>query len=204
MPRPTTPSFVAEFPLKTAPSDERALAVRLDAARQIYNAILGKMLTTLDRMRQSKDWQRARSLKAGAERSALFKAPNERFDFKSSRADRIAIACKNTCWIGDHMTSNETQKAALRAFLAVKEYALGKRRRPRFKRFGEYRSVEGKTIRPEFVFMTALSIGPVFPCRSSVIPRTRTAGKRKRSSAASNTSGLSAAMYEERTSGMPN
>ena len=33
--------------------------------------------------------------------------------FKSSMTDRFGIACKNTCWIGARMTSNETQKVAL-------------------------------------------------------------------------------------------
>jgi hypothetical protein len=60
-------------------------------------------------------------------------------------ADRFAIACKNACWIGSHMTSNETQKVALRAFQAVQQYSFGRRGRPRFKRFETLNSVEGKT-----------------------------------------------------------
>ncbi len=39
-------------------------------------------------------------------------AVRDRFDFKSSMADRFAIACKNACWIGDHLSSNETQRVA--------------------------------------------------------------------------------------------
>lgn len=145
MPRAATPSFIAEFPLRTTPLDERELATRLDAARNLYNAALGEALRVLDLMRQSKDWQRARKMPKGKERSAAFKACMERFDFKSSMTDRFAIACKNACSIGDHMTSNETQKVALRAFQAVQQYGFGKRGRPRFKRFGTLRSVEGKT-----------------------------------------------------------
>ena len=119
MPRAPTPSFIAEFPLRTTPLDERELATRLDAARNLYNAALGEALRVLDLMRQSKDWQRARKMPKGKERSAAFKACMERFDFKSSMTDRFAIACKNACSISDHMTSNETQKVALRAFQAV-------------------------------------------------------------------------------------
>ena len=147
MPRATTLSFIAEFPLRTTPSDERELGIRLDAARNIYNAALGQALRVLDLMRQSKEWQQARALPKGEKRTAAFKACIERFDFKSSMTDRFAIACKNACAIGDHMSSNETQKVALRAFLAVKEYSFGKRGRPRFKRFGTLQSVEGKTNR---------------------------------------------------------
>jgi hypothetical protein len=109
-------SFVAELPLRTSAADERALAVRLDAARHIYNAVLGECLRRLALMRESRDWQRARATPKKAERSALFRVVLQRFDFKSSMADRFAIACKNSCWIGDHLSSNETQKVALRAF----------------------------------------------------------------------------------------
>jgi len=143
--RVTTPTFIAEFPLRTTAADERELAIRLDASRHIYNAALGEALCVLDRMRESKDWQRARKMPRGKERAARFRACVQRFDFKSSMTDRFAIACKNACWIGDHMTSNETQKAALRAFQAVQQYSFGKRGRPGFKRFATLRSVEGKT-----------------------------------------------------------
>ena len=145
MSRARSDSFIAEFPLQTSAADERALGIRLDAARQIYNAVLGECLRVLYLMRESRDWQRARAMPRGAERTALFRAVLQRFDFKSSMADRFAIACKNGCWIGDHLSSNETQKVALRAFQAVEQYAFGKRGRPRFKRFIELHSVEGKT-----------------------------------------------------------
>lgn len=147
MPRATTLSFIAEFPLRTTASDERELGIRLDAARNIFNAALGQALRVLDLMRQSKQWQLARSLAKGEQRTVAFKACIDRFDFKSSMTDRFAIACKNACWIGSHLTSNETQKVALRAFQAVQQYGFGKRGRPRFKRFETLNSVEGKTNR---------------------------------------------------------
>ncbi len=143
--RANTDSFIAEFPLRTSAADERALSVRLDAARQIYNAVLGECLRLHALMRESKDWSRARSMPKGRERTALFREVRDRFDFKSSMADRFAIRCKNACWIGDHLSSNETQKVALRAFSAVEQHAFGARGRPRFKRVGELHSVEGKT-----------------------------------------------------------
>lgn len=51
MARATTPSFIAEFPLRTTVPDERELATRLDAARNIYNAALDEALRVLDLMR---------------------------------------------------------------------------------------------------------------------------------------------------------
>jgi len=145
MPKASTPSFIAEFPLRTSVADERALSIRLDAARQIYNAALGSALRVLDLMRQSTDWQRARLVKDKKTRGIAFRACVDRFDFKSSMTDRVGIACKNGCWIADHLTANETQKAALRAFQAVRQYSVGRRGRPRFKRVGAMASVEGKT-----------------------------------------------------------
>ena len=38
MPRIKTPSFIAEFPLKSTAADEATLLVRLDSERQLYNA----------------------------------------------------------------------------------------------------------------------------------------------------------------------
>jgi putative transposase len=146
MPRVKTTSFIVEIPLLTSAADERELSVRIDAARHIQNAVTGECLRILDLMRESRNWQTARKLPGGSpERRDGFRAVIERFDFKSSMADRFAIACKNACWIGDHLTSNETQKAALRAFNAVKEHAFGKRGRTKFKRFASVDSVEGKT-----------------------------------------------------------
>ena len=146
MPRAKTDSFIASLPLRVSCSDDRALSVRLEAFRHVQNAATGECLRILDLMRESKAWRRARKLpKKSKERSEAFRSVIEHFDFKSSMAERFAIACKNACWIKDHLSSNETQKAALRAFKAVAEYSYGKRGRPKFKRFGSVDSVEGKT-----------------------------------------------------------
>ena len=146
MPRASSPSFIVELPLRTSAADARELAIRLDAARQIQNAVTRECLRILSLMRESKDWQAARKhTKGSTERRDAFKICLDRFDFKSSMADRFAIACKNACWIGDHLSSNETQKAALRAFQAVQMHAFGKHGRPRFLRHGKMSSVEGKT-----------------------------------------------------------
>jgi hypothetical protein len=42
MPRKHTASFILESPLKTAPGDERACPIILDAGRNIGNAVLGE------------------------------------------------------------------------------------------------------------------------------------------------------------------
>ena len=42
MARMTTPSFICELPLVLVSDDERRLLIRLDCARQVYNAVLGE------------------------------------------------------------------------------------------------------------------------------------------------------------------
>jgi len=60
--RKKTPSFIAEFSLLTTPADERELSIRLDAARNVYNACLGESLRRLDLMRESKAWQAVQAM----------------------------------------------------------------------------------------------------------------------------------------------
>jgi len=154
--RSKTPSFVAEFPLQTTPADDAALSIRLDGARNIYNASLGESLRRLDLMRESLDWQRARAMPPtigtnakgkpmpNKERTDLFKATQIRFGFSSASIQKFAETCRDACWIGEHLGSHDTQTTSLRAFKAVQQYAFGKRGRPRFKGFRRLHSVEGK------------------------------------------------------------
>jgi hypothetical protein len=48
------------------------------------------------------------------------------------------------CWIRGHLDANTAQKTATEAWRAVEQHMYGKRCRPRFRRRGELRSVEGK------------------------------------------------------------
>jgi putative transposase len=157
MRRAKTPSFVAEFPVGTTPADRRVLNLRLDALRQIYNAVLDEALSRLDRMRCSLDYRRAQTMprqvgkkpdgsaKANPERTALFKATAQRFGFTGPALQKTAERCRDACWIGDHVMSHDTQTTSLRAFRAAEAYAYGQRGRPRFKaKHRGLRSIEGK------------------------------------------------------------
>jgi len=44
MPRATTPSFVQEFEVRATSKDRSVLRSRLEAGRQLYNAVLGEAL----------------------------------------------------------------------------------------------------------------------------------------------------------------
>lgn len=150
--RQKTPSFIAEFPLIVTAADVRALSIRLDAARQIYNAALGEALRRLDRMRATPDWVAASMLPKGEPRSPArkaraeaFKAILAQFEFCAASIQKMAERCRDACWIGAHLGSHDTQTASLRAFRAVEQHAFGKRGRPRFKGYGRFHSIDGKS-----------------------------------------------------------
>src|SRR4051812_23394604 len=105
-----TPSFVAEFPLQTTLADETTSLIRLDAARNIYNASLGELLRRLKLMRESQDWCRARAMPAALgtnakgkpipnrQRADLFKAIQARFGFSFASIQKFAETCRDACW----------------------------------------------------------------------------------------------------------
>ena len=140
----TTRAFITEIPLCISSREERALLVRLDAARQVYNACLGECLKRLRRMRESKAYQRARKLEKGNIRRDAFKEIRRRFAF--SEYDLHAYAKQfNHSWLGEHLDSQAIQKLATRAFQAVEQHTYGKRGKPRFKGKNQFDSVEGKS-----------------------------------------------------------
>ena len=61
-PRKQTPTFLLEVPLCVTASQARRLRAHLEAARQLYNAILSEGQQRLRRMRADPAWQRARAI----------------------------------------------------------------------------------------------------------------------------------------------
>ena len=61
-PKEKQPTFVLELPLVANPHESRVLAVRFEAGRQLYNAVLGEALRRLGLMKQSRTWQAARKM----------------------------------------------------------------------------------------------------------------------------------------------
>jgi putative transposase len=147
--RTKTPSFIVDIPLLADRRAVAALEKKLEAARHIYNAVLGESLRRLALMRESKAWQSAQALPKTtkkAERQAAFEKVRQDFGFKSGALQKFAEACRDACWTGQHghLDSHDTQTTSLRAFRAVEAYAFGKRGRPRFKGRNRLNSVEGK------------------------------------------------------------
>lgn len=128
-----------------SPTDETVLLRRLEAARQMYNACLGEALRRVKLIRQSKDFNKARSLKASnPERKVLFKQARERYDFSEYALHSYSTHLKQS-WLGEHIDSNTAQKLATRAYKAVERVLFGKAKKVRFKGKNQMDSVEGKS-----------------------------------------------------------
>ena len=143
MPLTGTSSFICELPLILSGDDERRLHIRLDCARQVYNAVLGESLKRLALLRQSKAFQAARRGPRKARRDA-FRALNVQFRLREYDLHGYATQFGRS-WLGQHLDANTIQTVASRAWNAVRQYQLGVRGCPRFKGKGQLHSVEGKS-----------------------------------------------------------
>jgi hypothetical protein len=141
--------MVAEFPLRIG---TRALAVvtaRLEAARQLYNAVLGDALRRLARCHRDSGWTAALALpKATPEqrkaRGQAFRDIRTQHGF-TEYALHAHPSLAASCWLRGHLDVHAGQGIATRAFRAADRWAFGAGGRPRFKRCGELESVEGKS-----------------------------------------------------------
>jgi len=159
MARTSTPTFIVELPLRVPRAADREMLVRLDLARQLYNACLGDALRRLDLLQESVAWAQACAFpktvgkKLNPKRRDAFTAVRAAHGFTQDALSAFGTACKNAAeWNAGRARSDprlgahETQRIAERAFAAVNRYAYGTQGRPRFK--GKRRplhSLEGKS-----------------------------------------------------------
>ena len=62
MKKSTTPTFLLELPLAVSPGQAKRLRAHFEAARCLYNALLGEALARLHRLWADPAWQAARAL----------------------------------------------------------------------------------------------------------------------------------------------
>ncbi|WP_338010110.1 transposase [Ktedonobacter racemifer] len=144
--RPATPTFLLELPLAVDPGQAARLRSHLEAARQLYNAILSQGQQRLRRMRSDPAWQEARALPRThkAERAAAFSALRKTYGF-SEAALHEAIKGLRVGWIAAHIEAVLAQTLATRAYRALNRVCLGKAKRVRFKSRGRgFSSLENK------------------------------------------------------------
>jgi len=141
-------SFVTEVPLITTSKDLAVLAARLEAGRQLYNAVLSEGKCRLQLMRDSELYQQARLIDKNDKKakSTAFQKAREAYRFSDydlqAFANKTAIA---SVWIKSHFDVHTIQKIATRAFKALERLAFGKAKKVRFKQKGQFASLEGKT-----------------------------------------------------------
>lgn len=156
MPRAST--HVCEVPLRAGLHEVAVLGSRFEAARQLFNAVLGEALRRLARMRRDPAFDQAKALPRGS--SSKDATPLQKVQAQARREAFAALRRKHGfreydlhqhpslgkgCWLREHLDINTAQKVATRAFRAVERYSFGQAGKPRFKRYGEVESVEGKS-----------------------------------------------------------
>ena len=115
-PRKQTPTFLLEVPLSVTASQAKRLRAHLEAARQLYNAILSEGQRRLQRMRADPAWQTARAIPRTEmlERKRAFGELRQRHGF-SEYALHDAVKGLNCTWIADHVDAVLAQTLATRA-----------------------------------------------------------------------------------------
>src|SRR5579862_4411811 len=97
--RKRTPTFLLELPLQVTSDQAKRLRAHLEAARQLYNAILSEGQRRLRRMRADRAWQRARAIPRPQklERKRAFGELRQRYGF-SEYALHEAAKGLNCAW----------------------------------------------------------------------------------------------------------
>ncbi len=147
MARSTTKSFVFETEILSSPDDFHSLRNSEEHGRKLYNALLGQLLKSLRRMKQSQEYKdTVRLPKADPRRKADFAAL--RLSHGLSEFAAISLASRLRCGSVDYdlyVPSKVAQEIGKRAFRAVERKMFGKAKRCRFKRKGADFSLKGSS-----------------------------------------------------------
>ncbi len=145
--RAKTPTFLLQLPLQVDSQQAKHLRAHFEAARCLYNALLGEAMKRLKHMRDDPRWKVARALPKTKkqERHALFSSLREEYGFSEYALHAYATRAR-TSWIAEHIDSNTAQKLATRAYQAANRVCLGQAKKVRFKSHKRgLDSVEGKS-----------------------------------------------------------
>ncbi len=155
MKKSKTPTFLLELPLAVDSGQARRLRAHFEAARALYNALLGEALTRLRRMRADPQWQVACAIPRTQkqERQAAFSRLRKDYGFSEYAMHAFAKEA-NCIWIADHIDSVMAQTLATRAYQAVNRICLGNAKKVRFKSKGRgLDSVENKSTKSGLRFV---------------------------------------------------
>jgi hypothetical protein len=121
-------------PLRVTASQAKRLRAHLEAARQLYNALLSEGQRRLQRLRADPAWQVAVALPRTqqVDRTRACGALRQRYGC-SEYALHDAVRGLNCSWIADHVDAVLAQTLATRAYRALNRVCLGQARRVRFR-----------------------------------------------------------------------
>ena len=141
-----TPTFLLELPLVADPGQAKRLHAHFEAARCLYNALLGEAMKRLRLMRADPAWQEARAIPPAhkQERKEAFTQLRQTYGF-SEYALHEFVKTANCNWIADHIDAVMAQTLATRAYQAANRVCRGLAKKVRFKSKGRgLDSVENK------------------------------------------------------------
>lgn len=146
MKRAKTSTFLLELPLVVQQDQAKRLRAHLEAARCLYNALLGEARRRLRHMRADPGWQAACAIPRTRkqQRSRAFAHLRQQHGFGEYALHAFAKTVR-VSWLAKHVDATLAQTLATRAYQAVSRVCLGKARAVRFKSRGRgLDSVEGK------------------------------------------------------------
>ncbi len=130
----TTPSYIVELPLRVNDQQNRFLEKAVEFGRTLYNATLGTALGRLQRMRETKEWQKARDISKGRERTKAFNAIHKSFGLTEFGLVTIANDHRKTSGRND-IGAHVAQNIGKTVWRALQRHLFKKAGRPRVKSF---------------------------------------------------------------------
>ena len=148
--KPSTASFIHEFPLKVSKYSQRKYNIKFNAAKELYNSILGELLKRHKLMLSDIRYQNAIELykqdNSKSEAKTLFDKLKVEYKITKNELQKLAKDIKNKCYMKDHLDSVSIQKLSDRVFDTYTKWCIGKGGKPRFKSWKNgIRSMEGKS-----------------------------------------------------------
>ncbi|MFF5994090.1 transposase [Lysinibacillus sp. KU-BSD001] len=150
----STPSYVLTLRLKTESFQDDILDKRFEISRKIYNACVNELYKRYRTMQQSKSYQKAKKMKKGKERNAIFSKLNVQFGLTEYSIHAFLTPMSQR--FKQNIDSQAGQKMGTRAFQAFKKMMFGEAKKVYFKRYGEMESVEGKSNKTGIRFVNDL------------------------------------------------
>jgi transposase len=129
-------SHTITFPILTETWQDHRIEKRFEAAKEVYNAVLGEYLRRYDMLRDSLAYQKADTWD---ERKSICRengvgvdGPGLVFTKKESQNIRQDVI-DNGCWIREHLSSNQCDSIAVIASEAMEDHVYRGKGRPQFK-----------------------------------------------------------------------